>query len=371
MDFPSSASPLLRAELFWALYRVNLDTVPVDQKTVLWFRSTWSHTCPQNASASSLPLGKTWALGKPFLMEKQMDSQEGQLSLLSVSFLPCDIVFPFTPTVWSPVPFLGCPPIRPLQPHLPEPHCRAFYFHVRVMNLSRDVQKQMGWFLDRQGVYDVIKIIDLEKKAKDGSIRKRWFRTKRARGHLGPQYLSEEILASCQKTGALHNSPWSAVLVNKLSDYDMKTYDGHTDVSTLTQAIALWKQYSDYLVLYIRFQRVVNMSLPCVKAPPSGFWTNPFSESAKQKTELGPSSYINSVCPLEVSPPPTVLFPIASTSLGQDQWMWLLWLAFSLSQPVLFSETLSALFVQICLSTFQHLILHYSYFPVGLLFAWM
>lgn len=113
------------------------------------------------------------------------------------------------------------------------------------------------------------------------------------------------------------------------------TYDGHTDVSTLTQAIALWKQYSDYLVLYIRFQ-----SLPCVKAPPSGFWINPFSESAKQKTELGPSSYINSVYPLEVSPPPAVLFPITSTSLGQDQWMWLLWLAFSLSQPVLFSETL-------------------------------
>lgn len=57
-------------------------------------------------------------------------------------------------------------------------------------------------------------------------------------------------------------------MVNQLSDYDLKTYDGHTDVSTLTQVIALWKLCSDYLVLYIRFQRVVNMSLPCVKALP-------------------------------------------------------------------------------------------------------
>jgi len=59
-------------------------------------------------------------------------------------------------------------------------------------------------------------------------------------------------------------------MVNQLSD-DLKTYDGHTDVSTLTQVIALWKQCSDYLVLYIRFQRAVNVSLPCVKAPTSGF----------------------------------------------------------------------------------------------------
>ena len=60
-------------------------------------------------------------------------------------------------------------------------------------------------------------------------------------------------------------------MVNQLSDYDLKTYDRHTYVSTLTQVIALWKQYSDYLVLYIRFQRAVNMSLPCLKAPRSGF----------------------------------------------------------------------------------------------------
>lgn len=34
------------------------------------------------------------------------------------------------------------------------------------MSLSRDIQKhfkEMGWFPDQQGVYDVIKIIDLEK----------------------------------------------------------------------------------------------------------------------------------------------------------------------------------------------------------------
>ena len=59
--------------------------------------------------------------------------------------------------------FLGCPPVRPLQPHLPEPRRTAFYFCVRVMKLSRDIRKQMGWFPDQQGVYDVIKIIDLEK----------------------------------------------------------------------------------------------------------------------------------------------------------------------------------------------------------------
>ena len=36
----------------------------------------------------NLPLGKTWALGKPLLTEKQMDSQEGQQSMLSVPFAP-------------------------------------------------------------------------------------------------------------------------------------------------------------------------------------------------------------------------------------------------------------------------------------------
>lgn len=55
-DFPSSPPPLLRAELFWALYRVNPDTVPVDQKTVLWFKSTRNYTCPQNA----LPAACLW-----------------------------------------------------------------------------------------------------------------------------------------------------------------------------------------------------------------------------------------------------------------------------------------------------------------------
>lgn len=185
-DFPSSPPPLLRAELFWALYRVNPDTVPVDQKIVLWFKSPRSYTCPQNASASSLPLGKTWALGKPFLMEKQMDSQEGQQRKLSVSLSPCDIVLPFTPTVWSPAPFLGCPLVRPLQPHLAEPHWTAFYFPVEV-TMRRDIQKhfkEMGWFPDQQGVYDVIKIIDLEKKPKMGQIERGGLEQKEPEGIL-------------------------------------------------------------------------------------------------------------------------------------------------------------------------------------------
>lgn len=79
---------------------------------------------------------------------------------------PRHIVFPFTPTVWSPTPFLWSGPIRPLQPHLPEPYWTAFCFPLRVTSLSRDIQKhfkEMGWFPDQQGVYDVIKIIDLEK----------------------------------------------------------------------------------------------------------------------------------------------------------------------------------------------------------------
>ena len=166
MYIPSSPPHFLRAQLFWVLYRVSPDTVPVDQKMALWFRSTRSHICPQNTSPSSLHLGKAQTLGNPFLVEKQTDNQEGQQSGPSVSLSPCHIVFPFPPTVWSPTPFLWSGPIRPLQLHLPEPYWTAFYFPLRVMSLSRDIQKhfkEMGWFPDQQGVYDVIKITDLEK----------------------------------------------------------------------------------------------------------------------------------------------------------------------------------------------------------------
>lgn len=87
-------------------------------------------------------------------------------------------------------------------------------------------------------------------------------------------------------------------MVNQLFDYDLKTYDGYTDGITLIRVIALWKQYTDPLVLHFRFLRVVNTSLPWVSAPLLGFWINQFSGSAKWKTELGPSKYINNVVSL-------------------------------------------------------------------------
>lgn len=52
------------------------------------------------------------------------------------------------------------------------------------MNLSRDVQKQMGWFLDQQGVYDVIKITDLEKKPKMGQLERGGLEQKEQEGIL-------------------------------------------------------------------------------------------------------------------------------------------------------------------------------------------
>lgn len=52
------------------------------------------------------------------------------------------------------------------------------------MNLSRDVQKQMDWFLDQQGVYDVIKITDLEKKPKMGQLERGGLEQKEQEGIL-------------------------------------------------------------------------------------------------------------------------------------------------------------------------------------------
>lgn len=52
------------------------------------------------------------------------------------------------------------------------------------MKLSRDIRKQMGWFPDQQGVYDVIKIIDLEKKPKMGQLERGGLEQKEQEGIL-------------------------------------------------------------------------------------------------------------------------------------------------------------------------------------------
>lgn len=167
-----------------------------------------------------------------------------------------------------------------------------------------------------------------------GQLERGGLEQKRARGHLGPQYLSEEILASCVRK-QVH-------------------YITLLDLLSLISLIMIWKHTMDILMWVLNLLLLFGSSIVTIwcctsgsrgrliwvypaKGSPSGFWINPFSESAKQKTELGPSSYINSVCPLEVLHH-LLCFSPSLPHLGSRPVNVALWLAFSsLSQCVLWN----------------------------------